>query len=62
MQVFGGAGFMKDMPVERYMRDVRTLGNALGTPEDHVAVLGEVLYGPESLKSAAKDGKKVAQA
>jgi len=62
VQVFGGAGFMKDMPVERYMRDVRTLGTALGTPEDHVAVLGEVLYGPESLKSAAKDGKKVAQA
>lgn len=62
VQVFGGAGFMKDMPVERYMRDVRTLANALGTPEDHVAVLGEVLYGPESLKSAAKDGKKVAQA
>ena len=62
VQVFGGAGFMKDMPVERYMRDVRTLANALGTPEDHVAVLGEVLHGPESLKSAAKDGKKVAQA
>ena len=62
VQVFGGAGFMKDMPVERYMRDVRTLANALGTPEDHVAVLGEVLYGPEPLKSAAKDGKKVAQA
>lgn len=62
VQVFGGAGFMKDMPVERYMRDVRTLGTALGTSEDHVAVLGEVLYGPESLKSAAKDGKKVAQA
>lgn len=62
VQVFGGAGFMKDMPVERYMRDVRTLGTALGTPEDHVAVLGEVLYGPESLKSATKDGKKVAQA
>jgi butyryl-CoA dehydrogenase len=63
VQVFGGAGFMKDMPVERYMRDVRTLGNALGTPEDHVAVLGEALYGPQSMSPAGKDSsKKVAQA
>jgi hypothetical protein len=56
---------MKDMPVERYMRDVRTLGNALGTPEDHMAVLGEVLYGPQSMSTAkvGKDSsKKVAQA
>ncbi len=43
VQVFGGAGFMKDMPVERYMRDVRTLANMAGTPEDHLHLAGGAL-------------------
>lgn len=44
IQVFGGAGFMKDLPVERYMRDARTLANTLGTTEEHQEVLGSALY------------------
>ncbi|PCI46699.1 MAG: hypothetical protein COB51_06770 [Moraxellaceae bacterium] len=44
IQVFGGAGFMKDLPVERYMRDARTLANTLGTIEEHQEVLGTALY------------------
>jgi len=46
VQVFGGSGFMKDMPVERYMRDARALANMVGTSEDHVEVLGQALYAP----------------
>lgn len=61
VQVFGGSGFMKDMPVERYMRDARTLANMIGTSEDHVAVAGEALYSPEPQQT--KDGsRKVATA
>ncbi|MDY6941413.1 MAG: acyl-CoA dehydrogenase family protein [Pseudomonadota bacterium] len=61
VQVFGGAGFMKDMPVERYMRDVRTLGNMFGTSEDHIAVLGEFLYAPTDAVSK-ESTQKVATA
>lgn len=61
VQVFGGSGFMKDMPVERYMRDARTLANMIGTSEDHVAVAGEALYSPQPQQT--KDGsRKVATA
>ena len=44
IQVFGGAGFMKDLNVERYMRDARTLANVLGSEAEHNEVLGEYLY------------------
>ena len=30
VQILGGHGFMKDYPVEKYMREARTLGLALG--------------------------------
>ena len=56
VQVFGGSGFMKDMPVERYMRDARTLANMIGTSEDHVAVAGEALYSPQPPQT--KDGSR----
>lgn len=60
IQVYGGAGFMKDMPVERYARDVRTLANMLGSSEDHLAVLGQALYANSGL--TAKDSKAKAVA
>lgn len=49
VQVFGGAGFSKDSPIERYYRDARIYRIFDGTSEIHRTVLGGALMrkGPE---------------
>lgn len=43
VQVFGGAGFSKEHPIERYYRDARIYRIFDGTSEIHRAVLGGAL-------------------
>jgi acyl-CoA dehydrogenase len=43
VQVFGGAGFSKEHPIERYYRDARIYRIFDGTSEIHRAVLGSAL-------------------
>lgn len=43
LQILGGAGFMQDYPVEKYMREARTLGLLLGGIDAARAEAGHVL-------------------
>jgi acyl-CoA dehydrogenase len=43
VQVFGGAGFSKEHPIERYYRDARIYRIFDGTSEIHRTVLGGAL-------------------
>lgn len=46
VQVFGGAGFVSDHPVERYYRDSRILKIYEGTSEIQKNIIGDELLGP----------------
>jgi alkylation response protein AidB-like acyl-CoA dehydrogenase len=43
VQVFGGAGFMKDFPVERYMRDAKINQIFEGTNQIHRLIVARQL-------------------
>ena len=45
VQVFGGAGFAKGLPIERYYRDARIYRIFDGTSEIHRGVVARALLG-----------------
>ena len=48
VQVFGGMGFCKDLPIERYYRDARIYRIFDGTSEIHRSVIGRALMKGEA--------------
>lgn len=45
VQIFGGYGYMKDFPVERYMRDAKVLEVIGGTSDTHRINIAKILTG-----------------
>ena len=45
VQALGGAGYTKDWPVERYMRDAKLLDIGAGTNEIRRTLIGRELIG-----------------
>ena len=58
VQIFGGMGFCKDLPIERYYRDARVYRIFDGTSEIHrTAIARSILRnGPALYDVAAQDG------
>ena len=44
VQIFGGYGYVKDYPVERYLRDAKVTEIYEGTSEIQRVVIGRELY------------------
>ena len=54
IQVFGGYGYIKDYPVERYFRDAKVLTIGEGTSEvQRLVILREILKSIDKGTSAA---------
>ena len=50
VQIFGGAGYCRDLPIERYYRDARIYRIYDGTSEIHRAVIAkQMMRGDKSL-------------
>jgi len=58
LQIFGGAGYMKGMPVERMYRDAKICTIYEGTNEILRIVIGSYIVGKPPKESAAKAAKK----
>jgi acyl-CoA dehydrogenase len=48
VQIFGGAGYCRDLPIERYYRDARIYRIYDGTSEIHRAVLAKQMMRGDS--------------
>ncbi len=58
VQLFGGAGYCRDLPIERYYRDARIYRIYDGTSEIHRTVIGrQLLAGDRSLYQLDSQGK-----
>src|SRR4029077_19814660 len=48
VQILGGHGFMKDHPVEKWMRDIRTLASLAGGRDEAEIHAAEAVWTPEA--------------
>ena len=44
LQIFGGYGYTRDYPIERYLRDARLLEIGAGTSEIQTLVIAREIY------------------
>ena len=49
VQILGGAGYLRDHPVEKWLRDTRTLALLGGSAEQHLMTIAAALTGDETL-------------
>jgi alkylation response protein AidB-like acyl-CoA dehydrogenase len=53
VQILGGAGYVRDHPVEKWMRDTQTLALLGSSAEQHLMTVAAALLGDETLAAAA---------